>query len=184
MGKTPDLNTWSGKFRAWSEYSQQMLQEKIVSVIERTISQPDLLTDRITAEAIENEIMEVFLLSTKLGPVSLNHAARHRAAKKAEDYIRENIGENITVSSLCKNIGVSERALRNGFIEYFGVPPKVYLQNLRLHNIRRSLKAGNPKTTSITELAMRFGITHLGRFSHNYHQLYGELPSITLQKKW
>lgn len=183
-GEVPDLNTWSGRFSAQSEYSQQVVQQKIISIIERTITQPDLLTDRLTAEAIENEIMEVFLLSTKLGPIPLNHAARHRAAKKAEEYIRENLGEDITVRSLCENIGISERALRKGFTEYFGVPPKTYLQNLRLHKIRSSLKAANPITSSITDIAMKFGVWHLGRLSQNYHQLYGELPRMTLQKAW
>jgi AraC family ethanolamine operon transcriptional activator len=52
---------------------------------------------------------------------------------------------------------------------------------MRLNKVRRALRAADAATT-VTEAAMRFGFFHLGRFSAQYHRLFGERPSDTLQR--
>jgi len=43
------------------------------------------------------------------------------------------------ITALCKICGVNERTLQYTFQEKLGVLPKVYLDALRLHNIRSKL---------------------------------------------
>jgi transcriptional regulator GlxA family with amidase domain len=45
---------------------------------------------------------------------------------------------------------------------------------------RRELLTG---AASVTDVATRWGFFHLGRFSQEYGQLYGERPSQTLRGK-
>ena len=79
-------------------------------------------------------------------------------------------------------VGVSERTLRTAFEEYFGVGPTKYLKIRTLHEARKALRAADPFATSVTDIAVRFGIWEFGRFSHDYKTLFGELPSQTLRK--
>ncbi len=57
-----------------------------------------------------------------------------------------------------------------------------YLKILRLHQVRRALKSANSRTSKVTELATSCGFWHMGQFSQDYKQMFGESPSITLKK--
>ena len=48
--------------------------------------------------------------------------------------------------------------------------------------MRRALLAA-PAESTVTEIAIRFGFWHLGRFSAGYQTIFGELPSATLARR-
>lgn len=60
--------------------------------------------------------------------------------------------------------------------------PQGYLQLVRLHQLREHLLTTTPAETSITELAVELGFTHMGRLSAAYIKHFGEHPSKTLQR--
>jgi AraC family ethanolamine operon transcriptional activator len=171
----------TGLLKARSPAHREILQEKIRNTLHLFSDHPGRLSDTNSAMVIEEELLDVLLWATKPPPLHLRHAIRHKHAKKAEVYIRDHIDEPISIRSLCESIGVSERALRNGFVECFGLSPKRYMQSLRLHQIRRALKAAHPKETTVTRIAMDWGVSHLGRFSRNYRKVFGEMPSAALK---
>ena len=108
------------------------------------------------------------------------------AIKKVSDYIAEfekEIHDPITVSDLCKIIGVSERTLQYAFLEQFGISPKTYLQARRLNAVRKELRIADPSSLNVNEVAHRWGFWHMGQFAADYKNLFGELPSETLQKQ-
>ena len=82
---------------------------------------------------------------------------------------------------ICAAITVPERTLRVACQEQIGISPKHYLLLRRLHLAHRALQAADASATSVTEVAMRFGFWHLGRFAGAYRMVFGEMPSRTLE---
>ena len=49
-----------------------------------------------------------------------------------------------------------------------------------MNRVRAELASADPASTTITQVAMRFGFLHLGRFAGDYRRLFGVAPSETL----
>jgi len=107
---------------------------------------------------------------------------RDAALKRVEDYLEDFPHAPHTVRDICRVASVSERTLEYAFHERFGMPPKSYLLALRLNSVRRELKNADPMSTTITDLATRWGFWHMSQFAADYRQLFGELPSATIGK--
>lgn len=103
---------------------------------------------------------------------------RHRIARRAEEFLRAHCREEISISDLCAVTGAARRTLHLGFCELYGMPPMTYLKALRLSRVRRDLLAASRSRTGVTEVAMRWGFYHLGRFAAEYRDFFGELPSV------
>ncbi len=72
---------------------------------------------------------------------------------------------------------VSERRIRQAFVETYGMPPTVYFRMRALHEARLRLLSGDSR--SVTTVAHDAGFHHPGRFARHYRELFGELPSQT-----
>jgi len=116
--------------------------------------------------------------------VALRHgdSARSSIVRRAEQLMREHVGEAMSISQLSSIAGVSERSLRNAFYCVCTTGPKRYLRMLRLHQVRRSLRAAAVGTATVTHVATQHGFYELGRFAGEYRALFGEAPSETLQR--
>jgi len=49
--------------------------------------------------------------------------------------------------------------------------------------VRRALQESTPMTSTITEIATRYGFWQFGRLSVEYKALFGEAPSATLARQ-
>jgi AraC family ethanolamine operon transcriptional activator len=107
---------------------------------------------------------------------------RDRAVRRAVAYIEENAQEPIHLRDLCLITGASERTLRYGFLERYGVSPKAYLQAFRLNGVRKKLRRADPASTKVAEIANHWGFWHMGKFAADYRRLFGELPSETINR--
>jgi len=96
-------------------------------------------------------------------------------------FLRDNLGEPLTVTDLSRMAGVSERTLRAAFQDVIGVSPKRYAITQRLHAAHQALCSADPEKTTVTDVAMTFGFFELGRFAGRYRHIYGEAPSETLR---
>ena len=97
----------------------------------------------------------------------------------------EHIESNITKTSAWETaeaLGISRRTLEHLFRDSLGTTPGKYLGLLRLNRCHHDLYHADPSKESVTSVAMRWGFTHLGRFSGAYRKHFGELPSETLGK--
>ncbi|MGI9205321.1 MAG: helix-turn-helix domain-containing protein [Woeseiaceae bacterium] len=108
------------------------------------------------------------------------HAARVRVAKRAQDYIEAHYREAVHIKDLCRVTCVGARTLQRCFDQYFNLTVSKYLKILRLDSARRELAAADSESTSVTSIAMENGCNHLGRFSVEYRQHFGESPRETL----
>jgi transcriptional regulator GlxA family with amidase domain len=59
--------------------------------------------------------------------------------------------------------------------------PMQYLRNSRFGKVRAALLRADPEE-SVTEIAMNWGFTHMGRFAVEYRQRFGESPSESLRR--
>jgi AraC family ethanolamine operon transcriptional activator len=88
-------------------------------------------------------------------------------------------GDRLSVLDLCRELGVSERTLHYAFQEVRGLSPMAYFKSSRLNAVRQELKAAPAGTTTVREIALRWGFWHTGEFAADYRRLFGELPSQT-----
>jgi AraC family transcriptional regulator, ethanolamine operon transcriptional activator len=106
-------------------------------------------------------------------------AARSEIVRRAEEVYRSHVGDQVSIARLSSIVGVSERSLRNAFYDVYTTSPKRYLKLWQLHQVRRELRAAH---ASVTDVATLHGFFELGRFAGEYKALFGEVPSMTLQK--
>lgn len=103
------------------------------------------------------------------------------AVRRAEALIWRQPSAPHSVDSLARTVGVSSRSLYRGFERLRGYSPMAALRRARLLSARRDLLTATPDT-HVTDVAMRWGFFHLGRFSGLYLARFGELPSATLRR--
>jgi len=101
--------------------------------------------------------------------------------RRVIDAMRAQPGEAFTVAGLAAIAGVSVRSLQESFRRYVGVPPMTYLRHLRLARVHEHLRHTDPAQCTVTEIAYRYGFTHLGRFAAEYRTRYGIHPRDTLR---
>ena len=109
--------------------------------------------------------------------------ARSHVAKTARDYIEANYRVPVHIEDICRVTSVGVRTVQRCFREYFDLTVSDYLKSVRLGSAHRELAAANPSETTVTRIAMDNGCDHLGRFSVEFHERFGELPSQTLARQ-
>jgi AraC-like DNA-binding protein len=96
--------------------------------------------------------------------------------------MQERPAHPFTVATLARSVGISARALQDGFRQHLGMSPMQYLRTVRLRAVRDELLALDAEdSTTVADVATRWGFTHLGRFAQYYRARYGEAPSRTLR---
>jgi len=129
------------------------------------------------------QIITIKILTSLL--TNLDWRGQHvqsRILCKVLQHIEANLKNDITPEALAKFANVSLRTLYSLFDQHVGEPPRRYMIRRKLEGIRTALRAANGRTKIVTELAMDYGFTHLGRFSAEYKSLFAELPSQTAKK--
>ena len=101
-----------------------------------------------------------------------------RHIKRALDYMNGNLAEKITLAELASACAAAERTLLKQFQRFVGVPPLAYLRRLRLNSARQELMKADCRE-AISDIAIRCGYPHFGRFAGDYRRLFGESPSGT-----
>lgn len=100
---------------------------------------------------------------------------------KIKDYIVANLQENIAIEDVASVSNVSLRKLYVLFKLYGQESPRDFIQSLKLERVRTDLQRAR-SSDNVTDIAMRYGFSHLGRFSAVYKARFGELPSQTLSR--
>ncbi|WP_317621396.1 AraC family transcriptional regulator [Streptomyces sp. CBMA123] len=111
-------------------------------------------------------------------------AALLPAVRRAKAFCEEHVHEPVSVADIALAARTSLRSLREGFRVHLNTTPLAYLRRLRLDHAHRDLLAiadGRADGT-VTDVACRWGFTHLGRFSTVYRQTFGQPPSETLRR--
>jgi AraC-like DNA-binding protein len=97
--------------------------------------------------------------------------------RMAEELMRSRAHEPVSIGDIARELGVGHRALQLAFQNQRDMTPREALSRIRLERARAILQ--QRPGASVTEVAFECGFQHLGRFSRNYRQFHGELPSET-----
>lgn len=99
--------------------------------------------------------------------------------RAARDVMLDALTEPLTMPEVAARVGASRRTLEQAFDKCASLSPARFHKLLRLNNARRLLESGRH---SVSRAATSSGLHHLGRFSSDYHDLFGELPSETARR--
>jgi AraC-like DNA-binding protein len=102
-----------------------------------------------------------------------------RDIKRALDYIHDHLDEPIRLADLVRSSDVPGRTLLKHFRDYKGTSPMRYVRDARLDRVREALLRADAEDC-VTTIALKWGFSHMGRFSLAYRTRFGESPSRTL----
>jgi AraC family transcriptional regulator, ethanolamine operon transcriptional activator len=109
------------------------------------------------------------------GPRRLRSSpARERLVRAADEYIRANMGQPITIDAVADAVGVKGPALRAAFRRAFGITPSRYLLLRRLTSLRHAIQACGEDVADRRRLATAHGFWNLQRLGNCYRDLFGE----------
>ncbi|MHA3021789.1 helix-turn-helix transcriptional regulator [Mycobacterium sp. BMJ-28] len=89
----------------------------------------------------------------------------------------ENMGE-LSISDVAKQIGVGIRTLEVGFQRDLRCTPRSYMTTTWMERAHRDLQDGDPfEGATVTDIALRWGFAHTGRFATADRKKCGVPPS-------
>ena len=115
-------------------------------------------------------------------PVKNPLSRGERAVFDIVEKVYTQMDKNIPIHSLAEAYNISEQTLQARFKSLYGTTPRHFLQLLKLNMAHQELLSSNPKHQTVTRVAYKWGFKHMGNFGKYYRELFGESPSVTLQK--
>jgi len=186
-GKDPDVILPRGfalraKAQAFRAFESRLRQEMGLGVAR----QPEVTERDVAAQVLESYLDAICCLlvdgveeGKSVGP----RGGRLDLAHEAEEIMESFPDRPLTATDLCRQLCVSRRSLFYAFKDTFGVSPMAYYKAKRLNRVRSELKVLDPASTTVREVAQRWGFHHAGQFAHDYSRHYDERPSDTLLKR-
>lgn len=107
---------------------------------------------------------------------------RTAAVARACRFIDSRLPKPISLADLCQHCGVGARTLEYGFREFYDTTPIGFVKSQRLTGTRGALMQAGPQRPSVSEIAGRWGFMHMGQYSADYRSLFGETPTMTVQR--
>lgn len=159
---------------------------RLASVLQDFSEAFAISTSAVSPQSIHAAIISVvdqllrnvaFTSGVSIVPERLHASPRH--VKQAIDALKIRYAERLLMPAIAQEIGVSERALYEGFQTYYQRTPHEMLTRIRMEAARRLMKE---EGLSAAEAARGVGMHHLGRFAATYRNTFGVLPSADLRR--
>ncbi len=122
---------------------------------------------RVDEKSIEQEVINP--IQTQFENELLN---------EIDNYIHNNIYEPLTVEDVCSHFSISRSTLQSLFKKHVNVPPKRYINDLKMNYAQRLILEGK---YSITEVALNLGFSSIHYFSRKFKASFGMAPTEYLQ---
>jgi len=149
---------------------------------DRMSALPPRAHDILTRSIVET-IMDLYLHARPAPTPKVRAAAKFgRIVRKAEERFESAQSGAVSLADLCAAAGVSQGTLYNAFMVMCGDSPMAHFKKRRLTDARLALLEPRPNRRLVKSAALHAGITHLGRFSAEYRQFFGESPTTTLNR--
>jgi len=130
----------------------------------------------------EAEIKQLLMqLLSKQTPMIPKLTKGEETALLIRNQVYGHMDGKISIEYLAQQHQVSEKTLQNSFKSLFGFTPNRFLRLLKLNHIHHELKHLDPKESTVSRIAVKWGFTHMGQFTRYYTELFNENPSQTLK---
>jgi AraC-like DNA-binding protein len=164
-----------------------LFKDTVASIVRQLDGGDELLSSPVLCGQLEQLLLDVLLQRhnhTYSGVLHRSHGrAPPRSAILAAEYIETHADRAIALEDLSRAAGVSGRALQQSFQHHYGFSPMEFLRQVRLMKVREELQRSDPAGgVTVTDVALKWGFSHLGRFSESYRRRFGEPPSATLRR--
>ncbi len=138
--------------------------------------------DILTRNIVET-IMDVYLHARPAPTPRVRAAAKlGMIVRKAEERFEAAQSGPVSLADLCAAAGVSQGTLHHAFMVMCGDSPMAHFKKRRLTDARLALMEPKANRRLVKSAALGAGLTHLGRFSAEYRELFGESPTMTLNR--
>lgn len=138
---------------------------------------------KAATERVQVFLNESMVLARSAGRDSgrRSHVKGYDLTVRALTLIESRKSARMTVSEIARTLDLTVRALAYAFRSTLGLGVYQYLLAYRLNRVRSLLAAPGPGQT-VSAAAVTQHFVHLSRFAGAYNDLFGELPSHTLNR--
>ena len=136
-------------------------------------------------QELEDELLANFVLYSSEG-VNIGNNRKHdnpRHLNRAEEFICGNLHRPITRDQLAEVSSRSIRSLSRSFNKKYGMGPMTFIKQRRLDAAYLDLLSAKSDVTSVTQVAFKYGFSHVGKFAIEYAKAFGESPSNSLKRR-
>ncbi len=102
--------------------------------------------------------------------------------EEALSFIHRHTTEDIGINDVAAAVHLTPRSVQYLFRRELDTTPTEYMRRVRLRCAHQELIAATTGTSTVTEIAQRWGFAHTGRFAVLYRRTYGQSPHNTLRQ--
>lgn len=151
------------------------------------LDHPDsLLTNEVAIQSYEEHLALSLLLGLPHSHSERLSRQRRAAApanvKRAEEFMRANAREPLTIEAVANAGGCSVRSLQLAFRRFRGTTPMTALQRIRLEAARAEILRIDG-AQSLTRIAAEHGFSNPSRFARLFRHTYGAYPSEAVRTR-
>jgi len=160
-----------------------VLSDTIENEWQRVLKDPNLFDNTDELEVMEKKIVKAIKYSLAEQTGGRCHLTEgEKIALEVRAFLLNSLEETMTIQSIVDQFKTSEKTLQNSFRSLFGITPKHFMDLLKLNKAHEDLQHADALTTNVSDIAMKWGFAHFGRFSRDYMALFGVFPSETLSR--
>jgi AraC-like DNA-binding protein len=145
----------------------------------------DILRSPLATEEIEDSLWALLLTAIQGERRENGHQRSGGYAtyvKPAEEFILGHLDTPLRVVDIAAAVGVSVPTLNRAFRKCHAMGPKAFVKQRRLDRVRSELLRADPQATTVTAIATKYALWHLGQFAADYKRAFHESPSDTLRR--
>jgi len=161
--------------------NDNVLSDTIENEWRRVTDEPNLFADANEIEVMEKKIVKAikYALVGQTGE-SCHLTEGEKTALEVRSFLLNSLEETMSIQSIVEQFRTSDKTLENSFKSLFGITPKHFMNLLKLNKAHEDLHHADALTTNVSDIAIKWGFSHFGRFAKEYKALFEVLPSETL----
>ena len=173
---------WVRDPKSWAPLSKAMVE--IVEAAARNPERFELpsVRDAANHRLLASAVSLLVDLCQRDRPTEPPPAGKARIVRRAAELFDATGEDRISLADIARYASVSARSLNYAFQSVHGMSPMQYFKKRRLGRARSRLTAAAPERGAVKRVALETGLPELGRFAAEYQALFGELPSVTLER--
>lgn len=158
------------------------ISNTLSTIVNELEDESSLFSRGITSENIEEILLtSILYASPDISELGKNAKLEGKSSlHSALEYIYSHIEDDIKLTDLVAATGVSLRKLQYDFSKELGVGPMAKIRQEKLNRVRDCLKKSNPQSTTVADVAAKWGFFDRRYFTKIYKNAFHELPSVTL----